>query len=173
MTGICHLPLGLRIHGCLRKDGVDATQYCLWASLVAQKVSVCLQCRRPGFDPQVGKIPWRRKWQPTLVFLPGEFHGQRSLAGYSPWGCKELDTTEWLTQLGQWFFNRRIVLSRKAFEYVSHFFYWSFPGGSDGKESTCNAEDVGLTPGLRRSPGEGNSYPLQYSYLENFMDRGT
>ena len=40
---------------------------------------------------------WRRKWQPTPVFLPGKFHGQRSLAGYSPWGCKELDMTEWLT----------------------------------------------------------------------------
>ena len=67
-----------------------------WASLVAQKVSVCLQCRRPGFDPQVGKIPWRRKWQPTLVFLPGESHRQRSLVGYSRWACKESDTTEWL-----------------------------------------------------------------------------
>ena len=42
----------------------------------------------------MGQIPWRRKWQPTPVFLPGEFHGQRSLAGYSPWGHKELDTTE-------------------------------------------------------------------------------
>ena len=42
----------------------------------------------------VGKIPWSRKWQPTPVFLPGEFHGQRSLAGYSPWSRKELDTTE-------------------------------------------------------------------------------
>ena len=41
--------------------------------------------------------PWRRKWQPTPVFLPGEFHGQRSLAGYSPWGCKESDTTVQLT----------------------------------------------------------------------------
>ena len=49
---------------------------------------------RPGFDPWVGKIPWRRKWQPTPVFLPGESHGQRSLAGYSPEGCKESDTTE-------------------------------------------------------------------------------
>ena len=46
------------------------------------------------FETWVGKIPWRRKWQPTLVFLPGESHGQRSLAGYSPWGLKELDTTE-------------------------------------------------------------------------------
>ena len=46
------------------------------------------------FDPWVGKIPWRRACQPTPLFLPGESHGQRSLEGYSPWGCKELDTTE-------------------------------------------------------------------------------
>ena len=49
---------------------------------------------RPGFDPWVGKIPWRRKQQPTPVFLPGESHGRRNLVGYSPWGHKELDTTE-------------------------------------------------------------------------------
>ena len=55
------------------------------------------QCRRPKFNSWVGKIPWRRKWQPAPVFLPGEFHGQRSLPGYSPWGRKELDTMEWLT----------------------------------------------------------------------------
>ena len=51
------------------------------------------------FDPWVGKIPWRREWLPTPVFLPGEFHGQRSLASYSPWGHKESDTTERLTLL--------------------------------------------------------------------------
>ena len=54
----------------------------------------CLQCGRPGFDPWVGKIPWRRKWQSTPVLLPGKSHGQRSLVGYNPWGHKELDTTE-------------------------------------------------------------------------------
>ena len=48
----------------------------------------------------------------------------------------------------------------------------SFPGGSDGQESACNAGDPGLIPGLGRSPGEGNGNPLQYSCLENFMDRG-
>ena len=48
-------------------------------------------------NPWVGKIPWRRKWQPTPVFLPGESHGQRSPAGYSPWDCKELDMTERLS----------------------------------------------------------------------------
>ena len=42
----------------------------------------------------VGKIPWRREWLPTPVFLPGEFHGQRSLVGYSPWGHKETDMIE-------------------------------------------------------------------------------
>ena len=52
------------------------------------------------FDPRVGKIPWRRAWQPTPVFLPGESHGQRSLVGYSPCGYKESDTTEYLSQIG-------------------------------------------------------------------------
>ena len=46
------------------------------------------------FSPWVGKIPWRRAWQPIPVFLPEESHGQRSLVGYSPWGCKESDMTE-------------------------------------------------------------------------------
>ena len=50
--------------------------------------------KRHRFDPWVGKILWSRKWQPTPVFLPGKFHGQKSLVGYSPWGCKELDITE-------------------------------------------------------------------------------
>ena len=55
------------------------------------------QCRRQkrcGFDPWLRKIPWRRKWQPIPVFLPGESHGQRSLVDYSPWGWKESDLTE-------------------------------------------------------------------------------
>jgi len=55
---------------------------------------ICLQCGRPGFNSWVGKIPCRREWQPTPVFWPGEFHGQRSLAGYSPWGHKESDMTK-------------------------------------------------------------------------------
>ena len=54
----------------------------------------CRRHKRLGFSPWVGKIPWRRKWQPTPVFLPGESHGQRSLVGYSPWGRKESDTAE-------------------------------------------------------------------------------
>ena len=52
------------------------------------------QYRRHGFSPWVRKIPWRRQWQPTPVFLPGESHGPGCLMGYSSWGRKELDTTE-------------------------------------------------------------------------------
>ena len=66
---------------------------------MARMVKVCLQCERPGFDLWVGKTPWRRKWQPTLVFWPGKPHGQRSLVGYSPRGHKRLDTTEQLHSL--------------------------------------------------------------------------
>ena len=50
--------------------------------------------RDAKFNPWVGKIPWRRQWQPTPVFLPGKSHGQRNLGRYSPWGCRELDTAE-------------------------------------------------------------------------------
>ena len=54
----------------------------------------CRGCKRRSFAPWVGKIPWRRAWQPTPGFLPGDSHGQRSLVGYSPRGHKELDMTE-------------------------------------------------------------------------------
>ena len=68
------------------------------ASPLAQLV-IYLQFRRRKrhrFSPCVGKLPCRRKWPPTLIFLPGAFHGQRSLAGYSPWRRKESDMTECL-----------------------------------------------------------------------------
>ena len=61
-----------------------------------ESVCQCKRCRRSEFDCRVGKIPWRRKRQPTPIFLPENFHGQRSLEGYSPWGCKELDLTEYV-----------------------------------------------------------------------------
>ena len=54
----------------------------------------CRRYKRCGFHPWVRKIPWRKACQPTPVFLPGEFHRQRSLTGYSPQGCKESDMTE-------------------------------------------------------------------------------
>ena len=65
------------------------------------KESACQyrRCKSPEFYPWVSKIPWRKKWQPTPVFLTGESYGQRSLAGYGPQSCKELDTTK---QLSNW-----------------------------------------------------------------------
>ena len=63
-------------------------------SVVKESTCRCRRHKRHGFDPWVGKILWSRKWQPTPVFLPGKFHGQRSLEGYKPWGHKELDMTE-------------------------------------------------------------------------------
>ena len=65
------------------------------ASQVAQQVeNPPANAGDVGLMPGVGKIPWRRAWPPTPVFLPGESHGQRSLAGYSPWGCKQSEVTE-------------------------------------------------------------------------------
>ena len=78
---------------CIYSDGyISYMELPRWLS---GKESTC-QCRRHKrlrFDPWVWKILWRRKWQSALVFLPRESHGQRSPAGYSPQGCKELDTT--------------------------------------------------------------------------------
>ena len=54
----------------------------------------CMGLKRPGLDPWVRKISWRRKWQPTPVFLPGESYGLRSLASYIPWSCKRSNITE-------------------------------------------------------------------------------
>ena len=65
----------------------------------------------PGSDPWVGKITWRRKWQPTPVLLPGESHGRRSLVVYSLWGPKESDMTEWLHSLTHWLFPPKSMLS--------------------------------------------------------------
>ena len=89
-------------------------------------------------------LHWRRKRQPTPVFLPGESHGEKSLVGCRLWGRTELDTTV-TTQQQQ--------------------------HSSVGKESVCNAGDPGSIPRLGRSLGEGNSNPLQYSCLENPMGR--
>ena len=68
----------------------------LSSSSSSVKESACQQrrCKRCRFNPWVGKIPWRRNWQHTPIVLSGKLHGQRSLVGYSPQGCKELDTSE-------------------------------------------------------------------------------
>ena len=71
--------------------------------------------------------------------------------------------------------NVNCVISFLVQIYIKACFYPAsgFPGGSDSKDYACNAGDLSSIPGLGRSPGEGNGYPLQYSCLENSMDRGT
>ena len=75
----------------------ESTCNILFISWWLRQWRICLPCRRPGFDPWVGKIPWRRAWLSIPGFWPGEFHGRRSLAGYSPWSHKQANTAEWLS----------------------------------------------------------------------------
>ena len=78
----------------------------------------CVQCRKPELDAQVGRIPWRRERQPTPVFLPGKFHEQRGLVGYSPCGCKESDMTDRLTLIftvSEYLFFARYFVQVKKF----------------------------------------------------------
>ena len=92
---------GIRLPEC---EILKWTQSCLnlgFPGGASGKESAC-QCRRWNryrFDPWVRKIPWSREWQPTPIFLPRQFHGQRNLRGYSPWGCKESDSIERLSTL--------------------------------------------------------------------------
>ena len=83
--------LSIRIHQLMESEHISEA-----SRVHSGKESAC-QCVgriRCVFDPWMGKILWRRKWQPIPVFLPGASHGQRSLVGYSPWGHKESDTAE-------------------------------------------------------------------------------
>ena len=73
---------------------VDSLLFELGSTYGKESACQCRRHKRCGFNPWVRKIPWRRKWQPIPVFLPGKFHGQRNLVGYSPWSCKESDTTK-------------------------------------------------------------------------------
>ena len=82
----------------------------------------CRRYKRRGLHPWVGKIPWRRKWQPTAVFLPGESHGKRSLAGYCPWDRRELSMTE-------------------ATQHTKQ--SWPFPGGSAVNNPPAGARGEG------------------------------
>ena len=143
---------------------------------------------------------WRRQWYPTPVLLPGKSHGWRRLVGCSPWGRKELDTTErlhfhfslscigegngnplqcsclenprdggvwWAAIYGvaqSWTQLKRLSNSSSTVHRASLV-------AQMVKESACNAGDPVSTPGSGRSP-EGNGNPLQYSCLENSMDRG-
>ena len=129
----------------------------------------CRRGKRLWFDPWVGKTPWRRTWQLIPVFLPGEFHGRRNLAGYSPWGHKESDTTEWPPPTTIDY----ITCILEVFTILEAH-SWASQVVLVVKNPSANAEDTrdtGLIPGLGRSPGGGHDNPLQYFCLENPMDR--
>ena len=106
----------------------------------------------PGSILGSGKCPGEGNCYP-LQYSCLRIPWTEELAGYSPWDCKELDTTEQLSLLGSY-----PILG--------------FRHSSDGRECICNERDLGSTPGWGRSPGEENGNPLQYSCLENPMDRG-
>ena len=87
--------MGLQEPGSIQEGGKQAFTEGLLGTLVAQMVkNLACNAGDLGLIPGSGKIPWRREWLPTPIFLSGEFHGQRRLAGYSPWSNKELDATE-------------------------------------------------------------------------------
>ena len=94
----------------------------IWPSLwLCGKESTC-QCRRLIFDPWVGKIPCWRKWQPTPVFLPEKFQGQRTLVGYSPWGCKSV---------------RHNLVTKQQLRIIQLISQTRLPSGASSKEPTC------------------------------------
>ena len=88
---------------------------------------------------------YRREWLPTPVFLPGEFHGQRNLEGYSPWCLEELDMTEWLTLYLQ-----------------------GFPGVTSGKESPCQCRRFRLNPWVGEIAWRGHGHPTARPPLQDF-----
>ena len=90
-------PRFIHVVACIRNLFLFTAEYGRFPRWLSGKESAC-QCRRHrrhGFDPWDGKISWRRKWQSTPGFLLGKSHGQRSLAGYSPWGCGETRLCTW------------------------------------------------------------------------------
>ena len=109
------------------------------ASLVTQTVKHLPTMRETWFDPWAGKIPWRRKWQPTPVLMPGKSHGQRSLVGCSPWGRKELDTTERLSD-----FTFHFHALEKEMATHSSVLAWRIPGmGEPGGLPSMGSHRVG------------------------------
>ena len=100
--------------------------YCLFASLIAQLVKNLPAVQETGFNPWVEKIPWRRKWQPPPVTLPGKSHGQRSLVGCSPRCRKESGTSEQLTLTFTYFILNWILLTALLLLFRGSYFKLCF-----------------------------------------------
>ena len=125
---------------------------------------MCLQCKGPSFNPWVRTIPWKREWLPIPVSSPGKLHRQRSLAGHSPWSCKELDTTEQLAhELGQsqliclHIFQRNLVKMRLGILSL-YLFEWIFKKWipiKAFKESISLRDAILITQKRRLTEGPG------------------
>ena len=155
---IC-LYLGLSESGTLRRPRQSGRQppenfmgknqwLCPPSSGAGGKESACQgrRCKRWGFNPWACNILWRRKWQPTPIFIHGKPHGQRSLVGYSPQGHKELDMTEHTSSIkevwGQSWKRRASVFGSSDKGKAE-----DFPGGQVAKNPPSSAGGVGLVPG--------------------------
>ena len=106
------------------------------------------QCRRHRLDHWVRKSPWRGKWHPTFVFLPGKSHGQRSLTGYSPWGSKELDITKRLnthTEISNVHFSVRPT----ELSFIFPCFLWKYNISFSGRGKKAEREKGGKEGGRK------------------------
>ena len=93
-----------------------------------EPICQCRRSKRHGFSPWIGKIPWRRAWQSTPVFLPGEYQGQRRLVGYSPYHCKQLDTTKQLST------HTQFLMLESSVNHTTEFFFLIGSGSITGSK---------------------------------------
>ena len=124
----------------------------------------CKRNRKCVFDPQVGNILWSRKWQLTQHSCLENIQGQRSLAGHSPWGCKESDMTEHHnththTNVGR-------IVYEDQYQWDKFCVQWT------GLQCRRHKETCVLSLGRKDPLEEGTDNPLQYSCVENLLDRG-
>ena len=132
----------------------------------------CRRCKRCWFDPWVGKIPWRKKWQPTPIFLLGESHGQRSLTGYSPQDRRDWDTTLGLVCLDLVVFISPFIFvwpiaTVKTVMFIQSCNIWGpscFGTWVRFRRGACG-------PWVRKVPWSRKLQPTPYSCLGNCMDR--
>ena len=118
----------------------------------------------PSSIPWSGKIPWRWKWQPTPVLLPGKSHGLRSLVGYSPWGRKELDTTEWLHF--HFHFQYTVDANVCVLSCFSHVqFFWDPMDCSPPCSSVCEILQARILKWVAMPSSRGSSWPRDQTHI--------
>ena len=102
----------------------------------------CRRHKRCRFEPWVGKIPWRRKWQPAPIFLPGKFHGQKSLAGYSMWDRKEIRLTTKHIEIFQIIIYFLLVVFSLISIWPEYIVFWGFANCCPGGQTSVFISDI-------------------------------